>query len=425
MNRPIKFCLALPSALLFCAAAVAAEDWGVAQTQEKDFLGRKTVRYEHACLAEWGPVLTKRQYFYVMHPQNRKAAPAPLIVYLHSAGGNAETELKVGGEFVRKAGPEFMGLMPNSPVNGVEGWWGAHALKADKARYAQRLTPTEQRVLATLEWVIQKHNVDRQRIYLCGISMGGSGSLGLGMRHGDIFASIWTGVPAGAQHVMDRMHFPAPVPATASPSARETYLRQVSGQGLPDAPPILNFSSHTDDWARDQPQLLRAVHDGRHALVFAWGPWGHTNSYERTNRAAYEFPWLQIRKNEAYPVFTDASTDQQYPGNKPARPDPDGQINAFFRWKTLRDAADEFSMELRLVQQAELSAPITLPREATVDVSLRRLQQFKVQAGKTYAWTFGSNQSGKLRPDAAGLLTFPRLVLSAKPTPLSVLPSEP
>jgi pimeloyl-ACP methyl ester carboxylesterase len=392
----------------------------VEQTREAECLGRKTVRYEHACREEWGPVITKRQYFYVMHPTNKKDAPVPLIVYLHSAGGNAETELKVGGEFVRKTGPEFMGLMLNSPVSGVEGWWGANALKTDKARYGQKMPPTEQRVLATLEWVVQKHNVDRQRIYLCGISMGGSGALGLGMRHGNIFASIWTGVPAGAMHVMERMQFPAPVPATASASAKETYLRLVSGQGLPDAPPILNFSSQTDEWSRDQPQFLRAVHDGRHALVFAWGPWGHANWYERSNRAAYEFPWLRIRKNEAYPVFTEASTDQQYPGCKPSRPDPDGQINAFLRWKNIRDTPDEFSMELRLVQQTELSAPITLPQEATADVSLRRLQQFKVQTQKTYVWTFGSNQSGEVRSDAAGLLTFPRVVISARPGQLTV-----
>ena len=50
--------------------------------------------------------------------------------------------------------------------------------------------------------------------------------------------------------------------------------------------------------------------------------------------------------------------------------------------------------------------------------------KFKVQAQKTYAWTFGSNQSGKLRPDGAGLLTLPRLVITTKPTVLTVKPSE-
>jgi poly(3-hydroxybutyrate) depolymerase len=413
--------LVVAAALLLGAAASAA-DLPVAQTHEQEFLERRTVRYDHDCLEQGGPVLTKRQYFYVMLPRNKKDAPAPLIIYLHSAGGNAETELKVGGDFVVKAGSEFMGLLPNSPVGGVEGWWGAHALKADKGKYGQQMTPTEQRVLATIEWVVRKHNVDRNRIYLCGISMGGSGALGIGMCHGDVFASIWTGVPAGARHVMERMHFPESVPATASPSIRETYLRAVSGQGLPDAPPILNFSSHTDDWSRDQPGFLRAAHDGRHALVFAWGPWGHSNSYAKTNRAAYEFPWLQIRKNEAYPVFTDASTDQKYPGCKPPQPDPEGQINAFGRWTNITDTPEEFAMELRLVDKAELSAPISLPEEVRADVSLRRLQKFKVQVGKTYAWTFGSNRSGDVQPNPAGLLTFPRLVIFAKPTRLTLKP---
>lgn len=415
MNRLIWVCVTLHAGV----ATSAADPFVAKKTQDKEYKGRALVRYEHDCLDDWRPVTAKRQNFYVMLPKAKSDA-APLIVYLHSAGGNAESESSIGGDFVIKAGPEFMGLMPHSPVGEVDGWWGANSIRANKEKYAQKMTPTELRVLATVEWVVQTYKVDRNRIYLCGISMGGSGALGLGMSHGDVFASIWTGVPAGAIHVMHRMRFPEPVPATASPSARDAYLRAVSGQGLPDAPPILNFSSHTDPWSKDQPSLLRAVHAGRHPMVFAWGPWGHSNSYDRTHRAAYEFPWLVIRKNEAYPVFTDASTDQNYPGSNPAKPDPDGQINALFRWKNVVDTSEEFAMDLRLVNKSDLSTPMTLPMRSTADVTPRRLQKFNVQAGKTYAWTFGSTRAGAVRADPAGLVTIPRLDLSDEPTRLTL-----
>jgi hypothetical protein len=317
-----------------------------------------------------------------------------------------------------------MGLMPNSSISDIDGWWGGAAIHANREKYATKLTPTEARVLATIECVVQEYNVDRNRIYVCGISMGGSGALGLGMSHGDVFASIWTGVPAGAEHAMHRMRFPEPPLVNGSPVARATYLKVVSGQGLPDAPPILNFSSQTDTWAKDQPQFLRAAHDGRHLMVFAWGPWGHSNSYDKTHRAAYEFPWLAIRKNEAYPVFTDATTDQSYPGSNPPRPDADGQINAFFRWQNVTDAPNEFALDLRLVTKADLSKPASLPTQSTADVTLRRLQKFKVQADKTYVWSFGADHMGEVRPDPAGLLTVPRLDISDKPKRLTIRPAK-
>ena len=253
--------------------------------------------------------------------------------------------------FADAGGPEFTALMPGSPIGVPNGWWGYNSIKSDPSKYQHRETALERRVLATIEWVVQKCHIDRNRIYLCGISMGGSGTLGIGLCHGDIFAALLAGVPAGAGHASYRMHFPPPPAASASPAEREKYLAAVSGAGLPDAPPLLDFSSQQDVWSKDQPQLLQAIHDGRHAVVFAWGPWGHVNHYEMTDRAAYEFPWLRIRKDEAYPVFTDASTDRHYPGCNPPHPDADGQINAYFRWKAVEDAAGRFAIELRLVRQ--------------------------------------------------------------------------
>lgn len=68
--------------------------------------------------------------------------------------------------------------------------------------------------------------------------------------------------------------------------------------------------------------------------------------------------------------------------------------------------------------------PITLPTESTADVTLRRLQKFKVLPGKTYAWAFGTSRSGKLQPDPAGLLTFPQLVITDMPMRLTLKATE-
>ena len=278
-------------------------------------------------------------------------------------------------------------------------------------------------MLATIEWVVQKYHIDRNRIYLCGISMGGSGTLGLGMCHGDIFAAALAGVPAGAGHVLHRMHFPTPPSPHAPAADREQYLRAVSGVGLPDAPPIVNFSSQADTWSEGQPQLLRAAHDGRHPIVFAWGPWGHINHYDVAHRAAYEFPWLRIRKDAAYPVFTDASTDDHYCGLNPPHPDADGQINALFRWKNVEDTAERFSIEFGW---SEIPTSPRRSRSRPSRWSMSRCGACRISrscSGVRYPWTFAAGpqaQSGVAEADAAGLLTFPRLVIRGQPANLTV-----
>ena len=419
--------------------------WPAEKTGEREILGRKIIRFDHDCLKIWGAE-TGREYFNVLLPTKKSAQPHPLLVFLHSAGGNADgsyDEVLAACNLLNMGGPEFVGLMPDSPSNGAGGWWGFNDMKADPAKYDRLNTPVEQRVLATIEWVVRKYNVDRNRIYLAGASMGGSGTLGIGMCHGDIFAAIWACCPAGSEHVMRRMRLALPPKADAAPDVQKKYLNAVSGAGLPDAPPILSFASPSDSWSSDLPQFLRAAHDGRHALVFAWGPWNHGYMAYLANPAAYQFPWLKIRRNEAYPVFTDATSDREYPGSNPKSPDTEGQLNAFFRWKNVKDSPEEFAIELSLVGAADLNkeAPkplrevmtpqpppppdlfALLPERSTADVTLRRLQKFALKTGFTYEWSFGQGNdavSGTLKPDSAGLLTFKRLIIKNQPSRLTV-----
>ena len=65
--------------------------------------------------------------------------------------------------------------------------------------------PVEKRVIDTVKWVSDNYDIDPNRVYLSGNSMGGSGALGIGLRHGNIFAAIKANVPAGIEHADQRM----------------------------------------------------------------------------------------------------------------------------------------------------------------------------------------------------------------------------
>ena len=164
------------------------------------------------------------------------------------------------------------------------------------------------------------------------------------------------------------------------------------------------------------------MNERKYALFFYWGPFGHANNHEKimkVNDLINSFDWLSVKKNEAYPVFTNASTNDPLPWPDQLADKKSGQVNAFFRWKNVRDTPDAVEMSLFLVKPSELKTTFTIPAEATADVSLRRLQTLRVAPGETVRWTFGT-ASGEVQADAAGCVTIPRLKITAEPATLSV-----
>ena len=153
-------------------------------------------------------------------------------------------------------------------------------------------------------------------------------------------------------------------------------------------------------------------------MVFAFGPFDHTSNITSANTAAVEFPWLSIRKDQSYPVFTNATTDQAFIGYDPENASS-GQINAYFRWENITDNSSVYVIKLRLVTASELSNTITIPTSSTVDVTLRRLQKFKITPNTEYKYVLtqqgNSLQSGVVSSNDRGLLTIYGLEITANP----------
>ncbi|MEZ0264039.1 MAG: hypothetical protein ACAI43_04870, partial [Phycisphaerae bacterium] len=77
-------------------------------------------------------------------------------------------------------------------------------------------------------------------------------------------------------------------------------------------------------------------------------------------------------------------------------------------------------LSLFLTTPAEMkTTKFTLPTEATADVTLRRLQGLRLTPGDAVRWRWGE-QGGELKTDAAGLLTIPKLKITATPATLTV-----
>lgn len=455
-------------AALVVAAALTQADWAakplalepelyaVAQT------GRRAVDwYRHTGDPAWGDAVTNFvDRFSVVKPVAGDAANAPLIVVLHWRGAgwpgkgvDLQTRLADEKDRVFSAPDDFY-ILNLDDIRSYhvlwnrtheQYWWGATSAYGgptvkDVPRLAAGETPCERRVLDTVEWTIRRYGLDRNRIYLCGNSMGAQAAEAIGLAHGEIFAAVNANVPATVWFAAARLGF---VDADGSETERSA-----SG-AFADPPPVVDWSGVDDVWSRDREIFYRGMARRHWALIGLWGDFGHcgvVSAARAKNELIERFDWLSIRRDAAYPAFTHADSDDRLPWPfKTWRPKiarfggwkgdvesaemeiaeeakPSGQVNAFFRWRNLRDDDDIFAMELHVASAEELQAERVVPPEAvTADVTVWRLQSPALREARRFVWVFGE-QSGSVERGEDGALTIPALRLTRSPKELRLQP---
>jgi predicted peptidase len=115
-----------------------------------------------------------RYLAYFPKSYSAKGEPVPLLVFLHGSGESGDDLEKVkawGPPAMIDKGVEFP-FMVVSPQAQAHGPWNAKL------------------VMAMLDDVLAKYNVDRKRVYLTGLSMGGFGAWELATLHPEYFAAI-------------------------------------------------------------------------------------------------------------------------------------------------------------------------------------------------------------------------------------------
>lgn len=131
-----------------------------------------------------------------------KAKPAPLIVALHGMGGDQNSLLRGNAiDLAEEGGYILVGPMGYNP----QGWYGSPVITPRRGGpggdQASNDPPnlrelSEKDVMNVLDIVRKEFNVDPQRTYLMGHSMGGAGTLFLGPRYASDWAAIAAMAPA-------------------------------------------------------------------------------------------------------------------------------------------------------------------------------------------------------------------------------------
>ncbi|HEY5666036.1 MAG TPA: alpha/beta hydrolase-fold protein, partial [Gammaproteobacteria bacterium] len=128
--------------------------------------------------------------------------PAPLIISLHGLGAPPQVMCNETAVDLAEEG----GYILAAPMGyNVGGWYGSPLLRppggggrgfggAEQPENLPELS--EKDVMNVLAMVREEFNVDDDRIYLTGHSMGGAGTFFLGSKHADIWAAIAPVAPA-------------------------------------------------------------------------------------------------------------------------------------------------------------------------------------------------------------------------------------
>lgn len=288
---------------------------------------------------------------------------------------------------------------------------------------------TYRRILFLLDWAEERFDVDRERVYAVGTSMGGSMALFLALNDPERFAAAWAEVPKA-----DLSDFgdAALNPAAFAPLWGETSVnlptdggvgvyQRLSGPWLAAndparcIPPIYVFSGRNDEvmgWS-EKVHLINAFAGARRGGVFFWD--------ERTHMSAGAWdpsrtPALldRFRRNRSFPAFTDGSLNSDPGDGSAGTGEAVGTVNGHYDWDpAVQDQPRLWAVELSLRSLWTSTGLRPAPATAVTTVTPRRLQRFVVEPGHTYLWDvtrlsdFVVTQSGAATADALGLLSIP------------------
>ena len=381
-------------------------------------------------------------------------AVVPLVVNLHGWGGNT---------YGPALGPsEYYCAFELRPVDVSETWWFGFARTLD---YRTGAAPqagdsvvnfTEQRVLRMV-YDLLRHptlgpRVDRERLYVYGHSMGGSGTLALALRYPKVFAAAYASEPmtdyrtSGDGGGIDwrgdvtpkwgapSLNLPVQL---AGPGDWAQHLAAHNGTGVWD---WQNHQANLTARAGDEMVPFGVAH-GRADDVIEWTTQGRPAyaALDASRRAwggavtdaghswqgfaglppnlapdgsLVPFAGFGVRLHETVPGLSAASGNPPLP---PANAGPELGYNQTIAWSASWDPWD--GPPLDEVGEWRMSLRTTDGSGQTVDVTVRRSQRFRPAAGTAVEWENRRVSdgavvgAGSVVVDAAGLVTVPAVAV--------------
>ena len=389
--------------------------------------------------------------YVVAIPPNIEARPTPVGLHLHCWGGSLDGGYGWWYSY-QKLGTTYLIASNQAPYD----WWtGYHELyysgPRDEQKWKQGVVRpySTARMLSFLDWAAKKYDLDLNRVFTAGSSMGGSGAPMFAIRYPDRIAwSIgWVGV-----------HDPGSTPQFTG-SYEQVYGDKSWGVKFDDGSPVFEYyrdaaflrkypekeigfitwSNGKNDGAIGWPQAVefyQAMQETRRPHIFVWGLSGHGQRASMPGNGGERIMPIDICLDRSLPAFTNCSLDDD-PGaaatlkepkqvtigeekNKDTYDgDPVGQVNLYLYWRSedIVDTPDGWEMTVGLTD--------TAPKDqCTVDITPRRLQSLKIVPSQTYKWNNTCEekliQTGAATADKYGLVTIRGALVNKKTNRITI-----
>ncbi len=371
-----------------------------------------------------------KAFDYLVGIPPKPVSPAPVGIHMHCWGGFQES----GYTWWNDA--EDGAILLASNEDPYDWWTGYH--ERNLTPYAPKTSAdwstgvvrpyTSNRLFSFLSWMQGESlwSIDPYRTFTAGSSMGGSGSMMTGIRNGGKIAWVRScvGVHVPGETTTMKSAYAANFGNPESGVLFENgipvwnyyddvwFLRQYPAQDTP----FLSFSNAKNDPLIDWPQAVhfyQALQDTKRPHLFVWGQDGHSQMAKMPGNGSEQTMPIDIRLNQTLPAFTRCSLDDN-PGNgDPADGTPIGQINGYLFWKTedILDTPEQWELTVGLMDSAPQNT-------CTVDITPRRVQQFKIPGGYPVRWenrdfvTGAILAAGIVNTDGNGLITLPQITVS-------------
>ena len=298
-------------------------------------------------------------------------------------------------------------------------WFGYNSNIFDRKLMAEGVPTnyTERRNLWLLDWVRRRYQPDTNRWYCSGSSMGGCGTISFALRHPEMFAALHAHVPIvsytylgkGSATRLEPSCWIGRIPAELKTNAGVPLLARMDGTKFvtetgSDLPLLFIVNGRQDGsipW-QNNPPFYRALANARQCFAVYWDNGTHSTCGQDAppDVKAWQTRFRRFRLNESMPAFTHTSSDRN-PGNgDPANGDIIGWINRGMDWKDIEDTPDRYALTVT-ADYPGLKYPVR------TDLTLRRLQCFKLTAAEPLNVQIGRAAPVGIKADATGHLTIP------------------
>jgi len=306
---------------------------------------------------------------------------------------------------------------------------------------------TERRMVLTVNTAVrllkrEGIEVDVNKLYIHGGSMGGTGANFLGARHGDVFAAVlaskgavdhnrngnWT--RSAERLLWGTRARNLPTNSGDKVWDHQNLIKWHAKNMDKETAFFLDAHASNDGSVRFDavPDYYAALQKAKRPFAAVWAPWGHSG-FEDPHWPNHAW-WgvFTFNKDESVPAIGNASSsDKPTPGGR-------GEINTHIEWSSrehdfdknskkddLVDETDRWEVCLRSCNYHRSQSRRKNVDKQTADVTPRRCRKFKAKPGETFRWENWSCANpakpvkiteGTVKADRHGLVTVEKFEIN-------------